>query len=558
MNSVSTDPVQSATKKHQKVHRLNSVIAKKVIAFHELIGLKHNKKSCREAADLLEIPNSTMQSWRKKRDSLEWRRGMGSFLTTPIGADFLQKNIMAVMKLMKCGPCGIRGMQEYLRNTGLDCFVASSEGALQNFWSRCETHILEFGDHEEQRLAAEMRHKKITAGLDELFKGSRPCLVAIEVVSNFILLEKFTDDRKGDTWKKELEERSEGFNIKISQVVSDLGCGIRACAKALGAEHIPELFHVQHEISKGTSAPLASQERSAENALNEAEERLKRLKAHPRRLVLEERKKQEKERSEAINARDQLRAEFEVKAKRREDVKQAIRQMGKIHHPINLQTGQLQTAECMESRFIEQFKVIQERVQDAELLESCIDHIEKAKRAFDAIVSYMKYFFVVYQAFISGFQPEEEEFFNEVIFPLSYLRMIWRRLSKKAKEECKELLRSLEVRIRDAPWTDEVKEKWLQKGREMAETFQRSSSCVEGRNGVLSLNHHRLHRMNPKSLRVLTIIHNFDVRRADGTTAAERFFEAKHENLFDSLVMRVRMPQRPQKQRHNRQERLVA
>ena len=86
-------------------------------------------------------------------------------------------------------------MQEYLRNSGLDNFVASSEGALQAFWSRCETYLIKFSKDEEQRLALKMRRRKITAGLDELFRGRRPCLVAIEVVSNYIRLEKFTEER---------------------------------------------------------------------------------------------------------------------------------------------------------------------------------------------------------------------------------------------------------------------------------------------------------------------------------------------------------------------------
>jgi len=121
-----------------------------------------------------------MQSWRKKKNSQETLRQLEDFFSSPVGADFLQHNIMAVMKLMKCGSSGIRGMQEYLHNTQLDHFVASSEGALQRFWVRCENAILEFGDREERRLATEMRHRKITLGLDEMFKGSRPCLVAIE------------------------------------------------------------------------------------------------------------------------------------------------------------------------------------------------------------------------------------------------------------------------------------------------------------------------------------------------------------------------------------------
>jgi hypothetical protein len=166
---------------------------------------------------------------------------------------------------------------------------------------------------------------------------------------------------------------------------------------------------------------------------------------------------------------------------------------------------------------------------------------------------------MIYTAFVDSLQLsiEKKQFFNEVIFPLSYLKMIWRRLPKKAKEENKQLLQNLEVRIRDAPWSEEVKQEMIKKGREMAETFQRSSSCVEGRNGMLSLNYHRFHRLNARTLKVLTIVHNFDVRRSDGSTAAERFFEAKHENLFESLVVNVRIPGKPQRQHHDTNKRLL-
>ena len=174
--------------------------------------------------------------------------------------------------------------------------------------------------------------------------------------------------------------------------------------------------------------------------------------------------------------------------------------------------------------------------------------MKRQKRAFGAIVIYLRYFFVVYAAFVEGLRLniEQKKFFNEVVFPLNYLKMIWRRLPKKDKEQHKTLMQDLEVRMRDGPWPEELKQELMKKGREMAETFQRSSSCLEGRNGMLSLNYHRFHRLNARSLQVLTIVHNFDVRRSDGTTAAERFFEAKHENLFESLVANVRIPGKPQ------------
>ena len=563
MQTVSNNTFQHSIQKYSKIHRTQSIIARKVVAFQELINLEHHKKSAREAAELLEIPNSTMQSWRHQTNRRQAPKELVEFFSTPVGADFLQRNTMAVIKLMKCGPGGTRGMQEYLRNSGLDNFVASSEGAIQAFWGRCEIHIVNFGQSEEQRLALKMRHRKITAGLDEMFRGRHPCLVAIEVVSNYILLEKFTEDRTADTWKKELEPRLNEVNVELGQVVSDLCGAIRAVTKDLGAEHISELFHAQYEISKATSAPLASQERHAEIALNKAEENIKKIKETPIRLGKEDSKNKQIEKQyeieQAVYMRDDLKAKFEQKAKRREEVKMAVREMGQIHHPIDLKSGALQTADGMERRFNEQFQIILDCVEAANLSEPSINRVEKARRAFDAIVAYLRCFFTIYAAFVEGLRLniEQEKFFNEVIFPLSYLRMIWRRLPKKDKERHKTLMQDLEVRMRDGPWPEELMLELMKKGQEMAETFQRSSSCVEGRNGMLSLNYHRFHRLNARSLHVLTIIHNFDARRSDGTTAAERFFEGKHANLFDSLVTNVRIPNRPQQQHHDIQKRLL-
>ena len=81
--------------------------------------------------------------------------------------------------------------------------------------------------------------------------------------------------------------------------------------------------------------------------------------------------------------------------------------------------------------------------------------------------------------------------------------------------------------------------------RRCAGWFQRSSSCVEGRNGQLELRHHSLHRLSRRKLAVLTALHNYWMKRADGTTAAERFFGSKPEDLFEWLLERLDMPARP-------------
>ena len=82
---------------------------------------------------------------------------------------------------------------------------------------------------------------------------------------------------------------------------------------------------------------------------------------------------------------------------------------------------------------------------------------------------------------------------------------------------------------------------------ECVQFFQRSSSCVEGRNGQLSLRHHGLHRLSDQCLKAQTTLHNFYRTSRDKETPAKRFFEAKHEDLFDYLLEKMDYPARPRK-----------
>ena len=72
---------------------------------------------------------------------------------------------------------------------------------------------------------------------------------------------------------------------------------------------------------------------------------------------------------------------------------------------------------------------------------------------------------------------------------------------------------------------------------------QTSSSCVEGRNGRLSLYHHGQGPLHKERLQALTVWHNYGCERWDGTTAAERFFGSKPRPLFEWLL--ERMPELP-------------
>ncbi|MBK6531544.1 MAG: hypothetical protein IPF99_18625 [Deltaproteobacteria bacterium] len=66
--------------------------------------------------------------------------------------------------------------------------------------------------------------------------------------------------------------------------------------------------------------------------------------------------------------------------------------------------------------------------------------------------------------------------------------------------------------------------------------FVRTSSCFEGRNGFQSLRYHHRRVLPPALPKALTVIHNYVLRRDDGTTAAKRFFGIPHSDLFEHLL----------------------
>ena len=82
-----------------------------------------------------------------------------------------------------------------------------------------------------------------------------------------------------------------------------------------------------------------------------------------------------------------------------------------------------------------------------------------------------------------------------------------------------------------------------------ARLFVRSSSATEGLNGWLSVRLLRTHGVRDDWLAVLKVVHNYFLRRADGTTAAQRFYGRVHTDLVDYLCVRLPDPPLPRRRK---------
>jgi hypothetical protein len=115
----------------------------------------------------------------------------------------------------------------FLKLSGLDRFVAASDGAQQALNRRVEQAIVVYQEDETARLARDMPQKDITLTQDETFTGGL-CLVGIEPVSNFIILEQLAQARDQASWHDLMAPALQPLNVRVIQSTSDEAPGLLA------------------------------------------------------------------------------------------------------------------------------------------------------------------------------------------------------------------------------------------------------------------------------------------------------------------------------------------
>lgn len=540
----------------EKKRRSREEIAERIDAFEK--AHQHNPSE-RQLAEELGIPRSTLQHWLRRKDSIEAEPEVVAFFESSAGVAFLHRLVLAAHFVMTLvGPCGIRLVCLFLELTGLDQFVAASYGPQQKVSAAMEKAVVEFGQEEKQRLAVGMAPKQIAVCEDETFHPET-CLVAIEPVSNFILLEKYADSRTAQEWTQAMTTAMAGLPLEIIQSTTDEGRGLLHHVKEeLGAHHSPDVFHVQNELVKGTSGALASRKRQAENAVAEATKQVSRYEAYLQDKgeascspeldqQIEQAQKQEREARQVL----------ETATTQQERVQKAVQGISAAYHPYDLETGAAQSPEEVTASIQQHFSEIEAVAAEANLPERCVKRIKKAKRVVVEMIATVAFFFLTVRAKVEALSlaPEVEQAVYDHLIPAIYLHLVSEKVQDtqqrhKLQRRSEALL--IPLLAESGPFCDLGKEDRVvieMVAQECAHLFQRSSSCVEGRNGQLALRHHSLHRISDRKLAALTTVHNYFVKRSDSTTAAERFFGTKPRNLFEWLLEQVDLPGRPAKKR---------
>jgi hypothetical protein len=515
----------------------------------------------RQAAKELQVPRTTLQAWRRWHDTLDSCPRVAAFFQSGPGLAFLHRLVIAFhLVCVEVGACGIRLVCLFLHLTGLDRFVAASYGAQQQVNVQIEQAIVVYHQDETARLAQDMPRKDLTVTQDETFTGGL-CLITMDPESNFLIVEQLAQARDQVSWHACMAPALAQLNCRVIQSTSDEAPGLLAYVEYyLEAHHSPDLFHVQHELVKAVSGPLATKERAAHKAVTEAKEPLERLQSNPQSVGNETAKRapgrppQEpvslEQAAQALAAASREHARL---AEQRAQVKAHIRGIGHDYHFVDLERGVRRNGQLIAADIQAHIEQIRSIAQHEGLSQSCLERIEKAERVVPKMQATI--------AFVSGYvrqqvaqldvTPPVSFAMHAKLIPSYYLDRVAETRTVSDGAPLHELAERLRAPLLEpggvlSMLSPETQKHLHDEAKRLAAVFQRSSSNVEGRNGYLSLRSHQLRGLNlPRKRECFTALHNFFLTRPDGTTAAERFFGQKPRSMFAAILASVELAPAP-------------
>lgn len=207
----------------------------------------------------------------------------------------------------------------------------------------------------------------------------------------------------------------------------------------------------------------------------------------------------------------------------------------------------------MAQRLGKHLAALEQTATQAELGAKVTEALSKGQRWAQTLVAALAWFWTVARAKVAALDLPEaaERVVHEQLLPGLY----WQQAARRGRTADDQRQKgALARKLLRAAWRPagalgrlaaEARQQVERVGQEVVGLFARSSSCVEGRNGRLALFHHGQCRLSAARLKALTAIHNYMAERADGTTAAERFFGQPAREVFAWLLERLPNLPRP-------------
>jgi hypothetical protein len=459
------------------------------------------------------------------------------------GAQWLRVLVLAVLFVfgMKSG-VGVERISEFLHRVRLERYVAASPTALRSLGAQMETGIMAYSAEQEQRRSQAQCRVPIIAGADETF-FDQVILVMMDLVSGYLVLEEAVDNRTYGTWQERVQAAVTTVGLEFRYVVSDRAKAlIKLALTGLGCPSVPDLFHALRDLAKVMGVSLGLTRAQVEEQLTHAQQSLSVL----------ENKSQDTHVQQRLLAHlsaqaDALRADQATDQRTLQQASQAV-------HPFTLADSEAQGSAQVESR-LHQAVATLNALRTPYTARDNHAAVTKFTRQIPGLAALVDAWWLGVEHSLASLALAEptQRWLPQRLLPVVY----WQTQVEKTKTPAlktayQQAFQHAQAALLQHPLTAtltspefEVHYAWAS---DLAGQFQRASSAVEGRNGYLSQLHHCARGTPTQRLKVMTVIHNFDLQRADGTTAAERLFGTPFPDLFEWIVehrVPLPMPRKP-------------
>lgn len=439
---------------------------------------------------------------------------------------------------------GADALSDFFKMIRINTHVGVSPSAILNQLQQMEELLPTFQQQCEASILPGTRKAVLAA--DETFFGQMMILVMMDLPSGYLVLESIENDRSFDTWFSAAEPRLKALGIEVKHAISDRAKAlIKLAVTGFECTSGADVFHEQYGISKWLSSALGRRKAKAKTQCEEAENALK--------TKASKVSAQEKEvlQAQHISAQETLDNADKVQQEYREQLQAIAEEV----HPFSPDQMACTTADSV-AVGLEKCAQAIESLAESEGIADKHSAMKKFRAQITSLSSHIGVWWIWVEQILLDLSVDTEiqHWLKEILLPVLY----WHHQMHKTQN------RARRIDYRDA-WQRAVRhfesdpfrlglstsqlEHWVQWGEWMVRQFHRSSSAVEGRNGRLSQMYHNGRGLTNKRLAALTVVHNYGLRRADGTTAAERLFGSPFPDVFEWLIGQMGELPRPRKPR---------
>ena len=429
---------------------------------------------------------------------------------------------------------GADALSDFFKMIRINTHVGVSPSAILNQLQQMEELLPTFQQQCEASILPGTRKAVLAA--DETFFGQMMILVMMDLPSGYLVLESIENDRSFDTWFSAAEPRLKALGIEVTHAISDRAKAlIKLAVTGFECASGADVFHEQYGISKWLSSALGRRKAKAQVQCDDAENALKTKSSNVSAEETEVLQAQRISAQETLENADKMQQEY----------REQLQAIAEEVHPFSPEQTARTTADSVAVGLEKRAQAIESLAVNAGIADK-----HSAMKKFRAQIKSLSSHIGVWWLWVEknlldlSVDTATQHWLKESLLPVLY----WHHQMHKTQN------RAHRIDYRDA-WQSAVRhfeadpfqlglstsklEHWVQWGEWMVRQFHRSSSAVEGRNGRLSQMYHNGRGLTKKRLAALTVVHNYGLKRADGTTAAERLFGSPFPDVFEWLISQM-------------------